>query len=535
MAKLNTNYGKFGSNGKFTRSKYGYDDGVIAGYYDASSGCIYPDGGSGTTDSICPNFNKSNTFFFSFDVEKDTYVFQAQYRVRKRYSPSNATALLIDNSGSEVWTDWSEWTNEDDSTGEIPDKASDVVTYWRNEYYPRIARATWNKPFVHTYSELTDFDKYHYEFRIRLYNSAANECGNWTTCGLTMCFAPAITGYNITKLSTGAWQCVINTNWQRTVYYQVNEIVDPSTGLVYQTMMGTVAYVSGSSSSGEVTFTLPANFTNKQINNKLYFRHADLYVLEDGKKFERWLSLEIPSTTYDGVFYPKTRVEPSLPEPRSTYDSQNQKLVWYTESTNKSTTVYDDVHLSLTWTDHNNSKRTELYDMQYDSSAKKWYTTIENPPFDIDFEVIVVVVANGEWQGYRYNNSINVPSNGLICFNSEQVGSTRLKYNQSITLNDEIAGETIDVVGRDYPISRYGGSQSKTLKIDAQMLNSSLTGGDGWKGDLAKLTSQCDWVLRIPGGEKYRVFIESLDRSTSSPTNSKLLDVSISCKVIGDE
>lgn len=530
MAKLNTTYEKFGSNGMFKRNKYGADSSNLAGAYTPINGCIYPDGGSGTTDIICSNFGIGNTFFFSFNVEKKGLVFQAQYRMRKRYSPSNAAALLIDNSGSEVWTDWSEWTNEDDSTGEIPDEASDVGIYEREG--AQGYRATWNKSFAHTYSELTDFDKYHYEFRVRLYNSAANECGQWTVCALPMCFAPAITGYSITKLSDGAWQCVINTNWQRSVYALMRTPCNKTGASLVQSAIG----LAPSNGDGELRFQIPANFINARIDNNVYFRESKLYITEDGIQFGRWLSIEIPPYAgYQGVFYPKARTEPSLPKPTTTYNPYNQKFTWYVESSDKSTTVYDDVQVSITWIDNNNDKRTELYEMQYDASSKKWYTTVKNPPLDVNFTVTTVVVANGEWKAYVYDYEIKVPSDGLICFDNDQNKSVRLKYNQSVTVNDEIAGEVVDVVGRNYPVSRYGGTQAKTVKIEAQMLNSNLAGGDGWKADLSILTTQCDWVLRIPGGEKYRVFIESLDRETENPTNLKILGVSISCKVVGDE
>ena len=534
MALLNASYGAAGSNGRFARVASGTDITYLpnSGNYVISENAIYPDS-SCEVDYIKKDFGLNNVFYFRFQPNTSYKTFQIQYRLKKRYSPSNAVAQRLDTSGAEVWTDWSEWTNEDGSTGDIADAASNVKVETPS-YVP--SYATWQLTFEHPYSGITTFDKFLYQFRVRVYNAAANTCGTWTVCDVALNYVPAITGYEVKQVGSSMWRVAFNTNWQRdNLRIQVSNSCTSNGKVSGKTYSPIILYKglpdSKTTTIGDFWFYLSGSIVSNGILTT-YFNNSELYAYEDGKRYHRWLGTEPPSTTgVHGIFTRGTHTEAAIADPKLSYDSLNQQLTCIVTSTGA---AYDDVNCSIVWTSPTKKECIEEYTMAVNSAKTQWTFTVENPPLDTNMAVRITPIVDGDWKAWEYKNIV-VPSNGLVCFNNSFQGSACLKYNQSITLNDEIAGETIDVVGRDYPISRYGGSQSKTLKIDAQMLNSSLTGGDGWKGDLEKLTSQCDWILRIPGGEKYRVFIESLDRSTSSPTNSKLLDISISCKVIGDE
>ena len=529
MALLNSSYGAAGTSGRFIRLVDGDNPMVLpdSGNYVITQNTIYPDSSS-SVDVIKSDFGLENTFYFSFLPSQTYKTFQLQYRFKKRYSPSNAQTQQFDTSGAEVWTDWSEWTNEDGSTGDIADAASNVVLSEINGSNS----ATWQKAFNHLYSAISSYDKFLYQFRVRVYNAAANTCGAWTVCDAPLCYAPAITGYSVERISnTSGWIAKFQTNWQRN-NLQI-EIKNPCTSIGRDSTRKCppITTIDKYTDTGDIQFQLPARVVVGQ--EEVYFRDSCLSIYEDGKVYSRYLGTSTPPHIgVRGHFKCKEHVNPeTIAIPTISYDTGNQQLYCEVTSTGA---AYDDVNCAIEWTSPAGVKRIEEYTMAANDDKTKWTFTIEQPPLDIGMRIYATVIKSGDWLR-TMSGAVVVPSDGLVCFDSSLQGSTRLKYNQSITLNDEIAGETIDVVGRDYPVSRYGGVQSKTLKIDAQMLNSSLTGGDGWKGDLEKLTSQCDWILRIPGGEKYRVFIESLDRSTSSPTNSKLLDVSMSCKVIGDE
>ena len=83
-------------------------------------------------------------------------------------------------------------------------------------------------------------------------------------------------------------------------------------------------------------------------------------------------------------------------------------------------------------------------------------------------------------------------------------------------------------------MSRYGGSAKRELRVDAECLNPAEVniGGDRWKKNLEILSKPVDWWVRIPGGERHRVMIKSVDRNTAYPTNGKVLSVSVSCEVV---
>ena len=522
MAELNSNMAEAGDNGHLRRDVNGTETqyAILGGAY-ANRGVVYPDS-SCSIDIIRSDFKIPNTFYFTFYRSEGLKQFQIMYRYKKRYAPANAAVSTLDTSGADVWTDWSTWETE---TGTQDDPGEEVASI--NITGDLVV---WKKELAHTYSEINDFDKVIYQFRARAYNSALNECGQWYVCDLAVTYPPAITGYSCTHEIIGGTEGMrvgIRTNYQRPVKLTLKKSsYDPTNEYI-------VRETSSTPDIDLISFTLPSIYINSTSADFLYSVLADA----NDANCCRWCATITPSYKnrrywYSFVFS-ESHVEPTLPEPKVEYDASNQQITFYVKSSNTSPTTYDTVQGSIQWEDANTNKASILeLDFSYDKTTSKWSATALKPPLDLPLTLKLAVITD-DYMTRQYTNII-VPSNGLLCFDGD-LGSVRLKYNQSISTGDTIAGETIECVGREFPISRYGGVLSREIKLEATMLNSDILGGDGWKSNVEPLSGQADWILRIPGGEKYRVMITSLDRNTENPTNNKLLSVSISCKVVGYE
>lgn len=521
MARLDSSLGSPGYMGKFVRVKTGTD---AAGL----NGAVYPDSSS-SVDIVKPNFGVSNTFYFRFSRNGSLSKFQIMYRYRKRYSPSAAWA--IDDSGGNVWTDWTDWTTE---KGTVDDPGEEVATVdISDEGGGTKNAATWQKAFAHKYSEVDEYDRVVYQFRVRAYNSVANTCGKWWQCELAVNFVPAITGLTVAKRADGGYSVSVQTNLQRDVYAYVDNSKYYNSKLGSYTDLRNKTICDKTAAADGMAFTIPAADV---YGGKACFRTARIAPADAQDKAYRWLSCSAvgiyESAGDPRVFTPQSRVEPTLPEPTITTDTTGRNLQVYVVSSGDN---YTDVQGSAGWTDLSGEERDEPLSFAYDSSAKRWVANYWLPPLDTPMDVRVAIVGD-DWKAYKVEG-VTVPSDGCICFDRtlahDRAQAVRLKYNQSVTLSDEVAGETVECVGREFPVSRYGGVKTRTVKLDASYIHTDFLGGNGWKNSVECLTQANDWVLRIPGGEVYRVMVSSLDRSTEAPTNGKLMDVSITCEVVG--
>lgn len=527
MARLDNSLGSPGDAGELVRRTDGKNPSYnVLADYAANPGTVYPDSSS-SVDIVKPNFGIPNTFYFAFIRNGSLSKFQIMYRVRKRYTPSAAWA--IDDSGGNVWTDWTDWTTE---KGTVDDPGEEVATTKIVAKSSAASYALWTKAFAHKYSEVDEYDRIVYQFRVRAYNSVANTCGKWWQCELPVTYAPAITGLAVQWRSDGGFDVAVQTNSQRNVRARVD------TSFMYDTSypvgwrwraLRNQTVCDKTAGADSMAFTIPA--ADVRSNRALYLT-SRLALAEDTSVFR---PLSCSADYADGrysVFTPQDRTEPTLPEPTITTDTTGQNLQVYVASSGDN---YTDVQGSAGWTDLAGEERDVPLSFSYDSSAKRWVANYWLPPMDVKMDIRVAVVGD-DWKAYKLTGVV-VPSNGYIRFSRtlahDRSQSVFLKYNQSVTLSDEIAGETVECVGREFPVSRYGGVKTRTIKLDASYIHPDYLGGNGWKNSVECLTQANDWVLRIPGGEVYRVMVSSLDRSTEAPTNGKLMDVSITCEVVG--
>lgn len=527
MARLVNSLGSPGCSALLVRRADG--DLASSALFNGSipTGAVYPDSSS-SVDITKPNFGISNTFYLRFIRNGNLTKFQIMYRYRKRYTPSAAAAL--DSSGSDVWTDWTDWATEKGTTG---DPGEEVATTKLNNN-AAIGVTVWQKALAHTYKEGDEFDRVTYQFRVRVYNPTANTCGAWTWWTLDVRWVPAITGIAVKKRADGGFNVSVQTNAQRSVYANVAVSQYPFveySGVTNYYVLSSATVVKKAATSDGLSFVIPPAHIK---NNKAYFRFSQIGLSESFGTTARFLGTTAPSwDNPPSAYTPQDRTEPTLPAPTITTDTSSRNLQVYVVSSGDN---YTDVQGSTNWTDLTGIERTETLEFSWDSSAKRWKANFWLPPLDVEMQVRVAVVGD-DWA--LHTATATVPSEGLVCFDRalkhDRAQAVRLKYNQSISTGDEIAGETVECVGREFPISRYGGPLKRTIKLDAQMLNpaNANVGGDGWKNSVEPLTQPNDWVLRIPGGEVYRVLVSSLDRNTASPTNTKVMDVSMTCEVLG--
>ena len=531
MATLDSSLSNKVDNGRFrVFSDARVADSLTNCNYYINARCIVPDGTvtGAAADIYRPNFNIGNQRYFAFDRYDGVSKFQIMYRVNKRYHPANAIIQTIDTSGNNnLWTGWSDWVTE---KGTKDDPAEEVATVKINTSEDIVV---WQHEFNHTYLEATtEYDCYNYEIRVRAYNDKLNTCGAWSVYAASLLPVPSITGMTVEQSPSGkSWIVTAQTNYPRWVRVRLRGASYYNSKTKELSWLSDSTCIDGQFKPDTIIFSVPNGYVRKNKDGKdcAYFRVHSIASAEDDA-ISRWFSAGQPATAdnYYAKFQAGEHVEPELPKPVFTYDASSQHLTFYTASSGDN---YNDVQVCVLWTGSDNLTHTEILETTYNEDLEKWVSVCNCPPLDIDLTIRVSVIGD-DWAAHEIH--LTIPSNGLLCFDGD-LGNVRLKYNQSISTGDTIAGETIECVGREFPISRYGGVLSREIKLEATMLNSDILGGDGWKSNVEPLSGQADWILRIPGGEKYRVMVTSLDRNTENPTNNKLLSVSISCKVVGYE
>lgn len=137
------------------------------------------------------------------------YTFQANYRMRRRYKPSEA--ILIDPTGADVWEDWGAWQGVN---VDISETASEVGT--ANTALPVFSwlKISGADVKIQPSYDLTTYDAIEYELRVRQFNATTKEVSEWAVQTIRLDYLPNTTTA-AQRNADGSVTISVNTNWER--------------------------------------------------------------------------------------------------------------------------------------------------------------------------------------------------------------------------------------------------------------------------------------------------------------------------------
>ena len=416
-----------------------------------------------------------NVTSWQFGFQSQYKTFQVQYRYRSRYSP--AASAAVEQTASEVWTEWGDWTWAGGATdGTSPTKS----TTTKKQGYHVLSD---NFDFAFDYST---YDAYEYEFRVRGFNEPNDAVSEWAYETLFVRFRPNIPV--TAELVSEGVAVTIATDWQRGGKAVVQRYVGKKRPCVTET-------VSATSDTSDVTVTVPndaiAGLT--ESSTEIYVDRVSYY--PTGGEWNQVRN----SVTFTAHENPST-----IPVPQ----------IFVAEETVEVVGTFDNVFVSIAWTDDEDNSFSGLVSMeQVDETS--WYGLMTAPPYDVPITIRVVGVADGDWLQTSANATI--ASNGRYTWtNDTGEASVRLRSDDSAhSWSEELSCETNKALGARRPISTYetGGERSISFSGNV-MLNK-------WEFANAKFTQashsellkvlrhEGDSWYRTPGGGRYRVAIKS--------------------------
>lgn len=417
---------------------------------------VYPDGHS-SLGILTP------TVAFSSQYS----VFQARWRMRRRYIPSIASAM--DPTGADVWTQFGSWQGSDESS----------VTAFSTFTIFGSTRAF--NPSVTLSYELgsSDYDLIEYEFQVRVLNTTTGECSEWCSDTLQICYVPSIE-VNGTLLADGSMDLEIACeNSSRDIYLSVVNFI--SAGEVY----GRRVYLTSVLSNGVVsTLNIAAEYVRSSMS-------LQCTVKMDTLEYD-----VIPIVIAPHV--PGVIVEPEIHfEDTPIYTSISV------------TGTYDNVSIVATWDDCEGNEHFEMLDAA-EFSDEEHIARLVAPPLNTPIHFRVACTHENTWKAWTYahvvsSKSIIVSDDDGITFDFGAAAKYQISPNVSIV-------DMADGSSR----SNYGIGAAKKITMDAFIIKYQ---SNPWVSELAKLYSSHDWWFRTPIGDRFRIAITSVvvDEFVNSP------------------
>lgn len=440
------------------------------------------------------------------------YTFQVQYRTRDRYSPSGlATAGL---SPVDEWTDWGAWQDpenaERDDAKSSCSKNGNVITYTGHS-------------FALSY-DMSTYDAHEIQLRVRVFDEPSLTCSEWSYGTVRGVINPTGTAA-ATRNADGSFALEVSTNWVRPG--AVLRIEDPrrcetnvrgeSLGpywswLPWDKWAGVQTITNDG--TGDAAVTVPGKV---EQDGHLYFGTFNFTTADGGVA-------NFSSLYYDGSCAADANRINGTPIPRI-YDveiGEHTEPAGIDEPTLTTTTENGSVVLDIdggtwdgaaawyTWKDARGQEHSGQIALKND--GEKWSGIIDAPPYDVAVSISVSVIENGEW--VNRTTTVYVPSHGFITMQHGTAETVHIVYNHSDGVRRRFNNE-IDIfkpAGTSRPKSRYGDGGTMTLTLSG-LSPDVVPKFEGLErqgvAKFAELEVAGDWLLRIPGGERYTVALKS--------------------------
>lgn len=438
------------------------------------------------------------------------YTFQVQYRERKRYSPSGYTAAHV--APAQQWTDWTAWTDPEDAVAD--DMASSCSKSGRSITYT-------GHQFGYSY-DITTYDMYQLEVRVRVFDEPSLTCSQWAYASLAAVIRPQAALTALPNATGGYDVTVTLTNWERggnsvaiadSRYCMTNvrdENLGPWWNNSYRWSGVTVQVGSGTS-----TFTVPAVAASYGRIYAAAMRvttgDGGVCVLDSSNVYPYDCAAD--SHTASGSHSADATVYMVPIGPHSDPSGVDEPTVTTSEDSNSDLFVtvsggtWDGVSVWYTWEDARGVVQHAQVAMAEDEGV--WEGLITAPPFDVEVEVVASVRTGNAWM--TRSTTAQVSSHGAVELWSVATGGRlRILYNarQTIQRRFDAEVEVVKLAGAGRPKSRHGVGGTMGLTVTGVCVAEGATAG--WlaehpMSDFVPLEGGHDWLLRLPGGERYTV------------------------------
>lgn len=464
------------------------------------------------------------------------YTFQVQYRTRERYSL--AALAGMGSNEREVWTTWSAWTDPENAvptdTKSTTAKSGQVITYTGH-------------PFAFTY-DWTTYDARQVDMRVRVIDELSLTVSEWAYWTLHVAYAPTVTA-TAAHEADGTISVAVTSDWvrsgstlsvsdpRRCEVNVSNQSLGPYWGwLPWQRWGGITQRLTDD--TGDTEFIVPG--ANEQ-DGHIYFGQFS-FITGDGAKgltsalvyagtctADQYASygLAIP-LVYDIAVTAHTD-DPGITEPTVTtsVDDAGNLIITSTDAS------YDGVNAWVSWTDGRGTFQQLQVEMTKDGGS--WHGIVTAPPYDVEIDVAVTAVDNGDWR--MVTTTATVPSNGILTLHHIVTAeSVSVLYNARETVQRRFDNEvaTFKPAGSSRPKSRYGEGGSMGISVSGISPDVSIAYDQLYRAGVAafaQLETWGDWILRIPGGERYSVVLKSYALN-NSPANG-FYDIALDMEVVG--
>jgi hypothetical protein len=445
--------------------------------------------------------------------------FQVQYRERKRFSPSGYTAAGV--SPAQDWTEWTAWTDPEDAVAD--DTASSTSKSGKTVSYTAHG-------FAFPY-DITTYDMYNVDVRVRVFDRESRTCSPWVYARLSAVIRPqcvataeqaadgtiAVTctatgwerGGNVFRI-VGFKRCEYNMRnenlgpwwgFDQTKYGWANGMSTAPFGVRDGVLSGTVNAPRLTLQDGRVYATRFEFVTGDggygiwdSSNQYTYDCAADDYTTESHVALAVAMKVDV-GTHVD----PPSGVD--VPTVTVTDAGDGNLIATVTGGT------WDGVSAWYEWDDARGVHHVEQIAMG--SGPQGWKGRILAPPYDVPVTVTASVRTGNLWM--TRSASAEVASHGVIDMRHLTTGEAlQIHYNarQNVQRRYENEVDVVKPAGAARPKSRYGTGGTMSLSITGNCPQTDAT--LGWLhersvGYFAQLEVAGDWLLRLPGGERYTV------------------------------
>lgn len=454
------------------------------------------------------------------------YTFQVQYRTRERYSLAELAAQ--GSSLRDVWTDWSAW--QDPETAVANDISSTTAKSGTTITYT-------GHPFAFAY-DWSQYDMRNVELRVRVFDEPSLTCSEWAYRRLRVVYRPTVTA-SAEQESDGTISIQVLSDWTRSgstltisdprrcEYNMLDQSLGPYWSWLPWEKWGGVS-VKLTDDTGDVTVTAPGNI--EQRDNFVYFGQLS-FVTGDGA--EGITSSMLYPTRPGAAQIWQIQVSGHQNPPGIT-----PPVITATEDDNGNLAVtvsgdYDTASAWYTWTDARGNQYQQKVELNL-SAVDTWAGIVEAPPYDVPITISASGTKTGQWASAT--ETATVASHGAVTLQhtatSERVSVLYNAYD-TITRRYDNEVETYKPAGSSRPKSRYG--EGGRMGIGVSGLSPDIGAYVGLHGAgvaaFAELETFGDWILRIPGGERYAVAVKSYALNNSEAAH--LYDVAIELEVVG--